>query len=58
MLEEVLGRICFTSDFWTACTTDGYMSLTTHLIDKNWVLQKKIVELHLNAIFTHWTLFV
>ncbi|KAL9438311.1 hypothetical protein AB3S75_024061 [Citrus x aurantiifolia] len=44
MLEEVPGRICFTSDLWTACTTDGYMSLTAHFIDKNWVLQKRLLN--------------
>ncbi|KAK9184458.1 hypothetical protein WN943_024808 [Citrus x changshan-huyou] len=50
ILEEVPGRICFTYDLWTACTIDGYTSLIAHFIDKNWVLQKKIVELHLDAI--------
>lgn len=41
LLEEVPSRICFTSNLWTACTADGYMTLTTHFIDKNWVLQKR-----------------
>lgn len=35
LLQEVPGRICFTSDLWTACTTDGYMTLTAHFIHKN-----------------------
>ncbi|KAH9671169.1 BED-type domain-containing protein [Citrus sinensis] len=47
MLGEVPGRICFTSDLWTACTTDGYMSLTAHFIDKNWVLQKRLLNITL-----------
>ncbi|KAH9734335.1 zinc finger BED domain-containing protein DAYSLEEPER [Citrus sinensis] len=44
MLEEVPGKIYFTSDLWTACTTDGYMSLSAHFIDKSWVLQKRLLN--------------
>ena len=40
ILENVLGKICFTSDLWAAYTTDGYISLTAHFSDKTWVLQK------------------
>jgi hypothetical protein len=35
MLNDCHGRICLTSDLWTSLTTDGYMCLTTHFIDKN-----------------------
>ncbi|KAK2658238.1 hypothetical protein Ddye_004771 [Dipteronia dyeriana] len=35
--EEIPGKICLTSDLWTSIATDGYMCLTTHFIDKNWV---------------------
>ena len=44
MLEEVPSRICFTSNLWTACTTDGYISFTKHFIDKNWVLLKGLLN--------------
>ncbi|XP_071940029.1 zinc finger BED domain-containing protein RICESLEEPER 2-like [Coffea arabica] len=37
-------RICLTSDAWTSIVTDGYLSLTAHFIDSNWLLQKKILN--------------
>lgn len=36
-------RICLTSDAWTSIVTDGYLSLTAHYVDSNWVLQKRIL---------------
>ncbi|KZV51617.1 hypothetical protein F511_24990 [Dorcoceras hygrometricum] len=38
------GKICFTSDLWTSIATDGYICLTAHFIDSNWVLQKKVIN--------------
>ncbi|XP_042423183.1 zinc finger BED domain-containing protein RICESLEEPER 2-like [Zingiber officinale] len=38
------GKICFTSDLWTSIATDGYICLTAHFIDSNWVLQKRIIN--------------
>jgi hypothetical protein len=35
MLNDCLGWICLTSDLWTFLTTDEYMCLTAHFIDKN-----------------------
>ncbi|XP_026428312.1 zinc finger BED domain-containing protein RICESLEEPER 2-like [Papaver somniferum] len=37
-------RICLTSDMWTSVTTTGYISLTAHYLDKDWVLQKKLLN--------------
>ncbi|XP_021727146.1 zinc finger BED domain-containing protein RICESLEEPER 2-like [Chenopodium quinoa] len=41
-LKAVLGltcsRIALTSDCWTSITTDGYISLTAHYVDKSWSL--------------------
>ncbi|KAJ9535682.1 hypothetical protein OSB04_un001165 [Centaurea solstitialis] len=37
-------RICLTSDAWTSIATDGYLSLTAHYVDSNWVLRKKILN--------------
>ena len=37
-------RICLTSDAWTSIVTDGYLSLTAHYVDRNWVLQKRILN--------------
>jgi hypothetical protein len=47
MLNVCPGRICLTSDLWTSLTTDGYMCLTAHFIDKNWVLTKKVLNFSL-----------
>ena len=37
-------RICLTSDAWTSIAIDGYLSLTAHHVDSNWVLRKKILN--------------
>jgi len=42
-LAQVLGRISFTTDLWSALTHEGYMCLTTNYIDKNWKLKNKIL---------------
>lgn len=42
-LAEICERVCLTSDCWTACTNEGYISLTAHYIDVNWKLQSKIL---------------
>jgi len=44
MLNGCPERICLTSDLWTSLTTDKYMCLTTHFIDKNWVLTKIVLK--------------
>ena len=37
------GRVCLTTDTWTSIQNINYMSLTTHYIDSDWKLQKKIL---------------
>ncbi|XP_042452622.1 zinc finger BED domain-containing protein RICESLEEPER 2-like [Zingiber officinale] len=37
-------RICLTSDAWTSIAIDGYLSLIAHYVNKNWVLQKRILN--------------
>ena len=44
ILHDIHGRISLTSDLWTSIATDGYLSLTAHFIDKDWVLQKRILN--------------
>ncbi len=44
MFEQVSGRVSLTSDLWSSCISDGYMCLTTHFIDKDWRLQKRILN--------------
>nr|GFB06903.1 zinc finger BED domain-containing protein RICESLEEPER 2-like [Tanacetum cinerariifolium] len=43
-LEKVSSRICFTSDLWSSITSDGYMALTAHYVDEDWVLRKKVLN--------------
>ena len=38
-LAQICGRVCLTSDRWTVCTNEGYISLTAHYVDVNWKLQ-------------------
>ncbi|KAL3519158.1 hypothetical protein ACH5RR_021747 [Cinchona calisaya] len=44
MLHECPRIICLTYDLWTSIATGGYMSLTAHFIDKEWKLQKRIIN--------------
>ena len=43
-LGQIPGRVCLTSDCWTACTNIGYISLTAHYVDKDWKLKSKILS--------------
>jgi len=43
-LHNIMSRICLTSDLWTSCTTEGYISLTAHYVDSNWKLSTKILN--------------
>ncbi|TXG49569.1 hypothetical protein EZV62_025444 [Acer yangbiense] len=43
-LEEAYGRVCLTAEWWTAMNTDNYMCVTAHFLDKNWVLQKRMLD--------------
>ena len=43
-LGQIPGRVCLTSDCWTACTNVGYISLTAHYVDKDWKLKSKILS--------------
>ncbi|KAK9101816.1 hypothetical protein Sjap_019070 [Stephania japonica] len=44
LLQSLPGRVCLTSDMWTSITSDGYITLTAHYIDEDWVLQKRILN--------------
>ncbi|KAM6545744.1 hypothetical protein CsatB_026480 [Cannabis sativa] len=37
-------RICVTTDTWTSIQNICYMCVTAHWIDRNWVLQKRIIS--------------
>jgi hypothetical protein len=44
MLNGCPKMICLTSNMWTSLTTDEYMCLTSHFIDKNWILTKIVLN--------------
>ncbi|KAH1110998.1 hypothetical protein GYH30_009682 [Glycine max] len=44
MLSKVPSRISLTSDVWTSCTFEGYISLTAHYVDANWELNSKMLN--------------
>ncbi|KAL5714121.1 hypothetical protein ACHQM5_016124 [Ranunculus cassubicifolius] len=44
-LDRVVGRISVTSDMWTCSTQKlGYMALTAHYVDDDWVLKKRVLN--------------
>lgn len=43
VLLGIPGKICLTSDIWTACTSRGYLCVTAHYVDHNWKLQSKLL---------------
>lgn len=44
LLEETPSRISFTYDLWSSLTSDCYFCMTAHFIDKDWNLQKKLLN--------------
>ena len=44
MLNCRRGRIFLTSDLLNSLTTDGYICITAHYVDANWVLQKRVLN--------------
>ncbi|KAL7129589.1 hypothetical protein ABFS83_13G078000 [Erythranthe nasuta] len=45
-LSESSTRVCLTSDMWTSIQNLGYLVLTAHFVDKNWILRKKIINFY------------
>ncbi|KAM0828468.1 hypothetical protein ACQ4PT_067530 [Festuca glaucescens] len=43
-LQSLDSRICLTSDMWTSVQKLGYMCVTAHYIDANFILKKKIIS--------------
>lgn len=44
--NSISSRICLTADLWTSIATDGYLALTAHYVDEDWVLQKRVLNFH------------
>ncbi|XP_071907838.1 zinc finger BED domain-containing protein RICESLEEPER 3-like [Coffea arabica] len=45
-LNSISSRICLTADLWTSIAIDGYLALTTHFVDEDWILQKRVLNFH------------
>lgn len=43
-LKSVSNRISTTMDMWTSNQNKGYMCITAHWIDENWLMQKRILR--------------
>lgn len=43
-LQLIPGKICLTSDLWSAINTNQYMVLTAHFVNRNWELEKKVLS--------------
>ncbi|KAL2921092.1 Zinc finger BED domain-containing protein RICESLEEPER 2, partial [Bienertia sinuspersici] len=43
-LDSIDSRICFTYDCWSAITKHGYLTLTAHYVDNEWVLRSRILN--------------
>ena len=44
VFKETRPRVCLTTDTWTSIQKINYMCLTTHFIDRNWILHKRIIN--------------
>ncbi|KAG8375311.1 hypothetical protein BUALT_Bualt10G0087100 [Buddleja alternifolia] len=43
ILASVSSRIGLISDLWSSIVSNGFMTITAHYVDDNWVLQKKVL---------------
>jgi BED zinc finger len=43
-LQSLPGKVCLTTDLWTSVTSEGYLCLTVHSIDKNWKLSSRVLN--------------
>lgn len=44
ILQEIQGRISFTTDIWTSVSIKAFMVITAHFIDTEWKLQSIILD--------------
>lgn len=44
LITSIPGRLNLTYDLWTSIAMDGYLCLTAHFVDKNWCLQKMVLN--------------
>ncbi|NDV21078.1 hypothetical protein GO013_16860, partial [Pseudodesulfovibrio sp. JC047] len=43
VFENIPGKLALTSDLWTSKQNVGYMAITSHYIDSDWVMQKRML---------------
>ncbi len=43
-LQNLSGKISFTTDIWTSPSAKSFLSLTAHFINKKWELQNVIID--------------
>ena len=44
LFELLPGQISLTADLWSSINTDGFLCVTSHFIDEEWKLQKRILN--------------
>jgi hypothetical protein len=44
ILKNSISRVSLTADLWTSKQTLGYLCVTCHYIDSNWILHKTIIK--------------
>jgi hypothetical protein len=44
ILQEIPGRISFTTDIWTSVSIKAFLVITVHFIDIEWKLQSIILD--------------
>jgi len=45
LLSTIEGRVAITTDMWTCKNPKkGYMAVTTHFIDDDWILQSRLIR--------------
>nr|KAJ0213884.1 hypothetical protein LSAT_V11C400220640 [Lactuca sativa] len=44
LFELLPGRISLTADLWSSINTDGFLCVTSHFIDMEWKLQKRVLS--------------
>jgi len=59
MLEVNHGKVAITTDLWTASNQKrGYMAVTGHFVDDEWVLQNRTLRYYFNVFIVYLCLFV
>ena len=47
VFKNIPGKVALTSDLWTSKQNLGYIAITSHYIDSDWVMQKRMIAFSL-----------